>query len=96
MAAEKLSVTLTPEMVIDLEASVAAGEFASTSEAVRDAVRLWRKDREERAERLASLRARIQASIDDPRPGIPIDRVMQRLRATRHERLKGLLPDEAA
>ena len=95
-AATKISVTLTAEMVRDLEASVAAGDFASTSEALRDAVRLWRDRREERAERLATIKARLKASIDDPRPSVPIDEVMTRLKRTRHERLKGLLADEAA
>ena len=95
-AAAKLSVTLTAEMVRDLEASVAAGEFASTSEALRDAVRLWRDRREERAERLAAIKARIQASIDDPRPSIPIDVVHEQLNATRHARLSRLLADDAA
>ena len=68
MAAEKLSVTLTAAMVRDLEASVAAGEFASTSEALRDAVRMWRDAREERAERLAAIKARLRASGEDTRP----------------------------
>ena len=67
-AAEKLSVTLTAAMVRDLEASVAAGEFASTSEALRDAVRMWRDAREERAERLAAIKARLKASAEDTRP----------------------------
>lgn len=95
-AAAKLSVTLTAEMVRDLEASVAAGDFASTSEALRDAVRLWRDRREERAERLAAIKARIQASIDDPRPSTPIDVVHEQLNATRHARLSRLLADDAA
>ena len=95
-AAEKLSVTLTAAMVRDLEASVAAGEFASTSEALRDAVRMWRDAREERAERLAAIRARIQASIDDPRPSLPLEEVRLRLKQTRQQRLQGLLVDEAA
>lgn len=95
-AAIKLSVTLTPEMVSDLEASVAAGEFASTSEAVRQAVRLWRDVREERAERLAAIRARIDASIDDPRPSLPIAEVGLRLKRTRKARLGALVADEAA
>ncbi len=95
-AAEKISVTLTAEMVRDLEASVAAGEFASTSEALRDAVRLWRDRREERAERLASIRARIQASMDDPRPPIPLKEAFDWLRQTRAERLGQSEADGAA
>lgn len=95
-AAEKLSVTLTAEMVRDLEASVNAGEFASTSEALRDAVRTWRREREDRAERMALIRARIQASIDDPRQPLTADEVFDRLAKTRQARLGHLVADEAA
>jgi len=94
--AEKLSITLTAEMVQDLEASVAAGEFASTSEAVRDAVRLWRHAREERAERLVAIRSRIQTAIDDPRPRLTADEVFGRLAETRAARLGHLINDETA
>ncbi len=41
--AEKISVTMTPDMLRILRESVAAGEYASTSEALRDAVRLWQR-----------------------------------------------------
>lgn len=95
-AAAKLSVTLTAEMVRDLEASVAAGEFASTSEALRDAVRLWRDRREERAERLAAIKARLKASAEDTRPRLTLEEVFGRLERTREARLKHLITDEAA
>ncbi len=95
-AAEKLSVTLTAAMVRDLEASVAAGEFASTSEALRDAVRMWRDAREERAERLAAIKARLKASAEDTRPRLTADEVFGRLKQTREARLKHLMIDEAA
>ena len=38
-SAEKISVTMTPEMMQDIRASVAPGEYALTCEAMRDAVR---------------------------------------------------------
>lgn len=77
--AEKLSVTLTAAMVRDLEASVAAGEFASTSEALRDAVRIWRNAREERVERRAAIKARLKASAEDTRPRLSADEVFDRM-----------------
>jgi antitoxin ParD1/3/4 len=77
--AEKISITVTPEMLSDIRASVESGEFASTSEAMRDAVRLWQRDRQERAERLESIRARIRRSIDDPRPSLTMQEVKVRL-----------------
>ena len=50
---EELTVTVTPEMGSELRACVGTGEYGSTSEAVRDALRLWRRQREEHVERLA-------------------------------------------
>lgn len=54
-SAEKISIPMTPDMLRD---SVEAGEYASTSEAVRDAVRVWLRQRLEDAERLNAIRAR--------------------------------------
>lgn len=68
--AEKISVTMTAEQLEAIRASVQAGEYASTSEALRDAVRLWQRQRTEDAERMASIKARIRRSIDDPRPSL--------------------------
>lgn len=84
-AAEKISITLTPEMLRLVEAAVEAGEFASVSEALRDAVRVWQRAREERAERLEAIRARIRQSIDDPRPRLTLDEVDARLEAVFRE-----------
>jgi antitoxin ParD1/3/4 len=78
--AEKLSITLTQEMVRQVRESVAAGEYASTSEAVRDAMRLWQRQRAEDAERLEAIRARIRHSIDDPRPSLTQEEAEARLR----------------
>ena len=69
-AAEKISITLTPDMVRLIRESVASGEYASTSEALRDAVRTWHRQRLEHAERLELIRARIRRSVDDPRPSL--------------------------
>jgi antitoxin ParD1/3/4 len=51
-----------------LREAVAEGEYASTSEALRDAVRAWHRQRLEDTDRLAALRARAQRSIADPAP----------------------------
>ena len=39
---EKLSVALTPELAASVRAAVRTGEYASTSEVVREALRAWR------------------------------------------------------
>lgn len=77
--AEKISVTMTSDMLSALRASVEAGEYASTSEALRDAVRLWQRQRAEDVERLAAMRARITRSIGDPRPSLTEAEVDARL-----------------
>lgn len=39
---EKITISLPREMVAEIKAAVAAGEFTNTSEAIRDALRRWR------------------------------------------------------
>lgn len=87
--AEKISVTMTPEMMQVIRASVASGEYASTSEALRDAVRIWQRERQEHAERMAAIRQRVKASADDLRPSVSADEVMTRLEALHAETVKG-------
>jgi antitoxin ParD1/3/4 len=72
-AAEKISITLTLEMNRMIKQRVAAGDFASSSELIREALRVWQKREDEHQERLTSIRARIQKSLDDPRPSISLD-----------------------
>jgi antitoxin ParD1/3/4 len=72
-AAEKISITVTPAMKRVLEERVASGQFASASELMREAFRTWQRQQDEHEERLASIRARIQRSIDDPRPSFSLD-----------------------
>ncbi|TGD98633.1 ribbon-helix-helix domain-containing protein [Methylobacterium nonmethylotrophicum] len=80
-AAEKISITMTSEQLRAVRESVAAGEYASTSEVLRDAVRLWQRQRQEDAERLNAIRARIRRSLDDPRPDLTGEEVQSNLDA---------------
>ena len=49
------------------------GEYASTSEVLRAAMRDWMRKEQEYEERLESIRSRISESLDDPRPSTPLD-----------------------
>ncbi|ALK10666.1 ribbon-helix-helix domain-containing protein [Blastochloris viridis] len=80
-SAEKISVTMTPDMLRAIRDSVEAGEYASTSEAMRDAVRIWQRQRLEDAERLAAIRARVRRSLHDPRSDLEDEDVEARLQA---------------
>ncbi len=53
---EKLSIALTPEFAADIRQAIAAGECASTSEVVRDALRAWKQIRQEREVAIEGLR----------------------------------------
>lgn len=77
--AAKVSITLPTDMVNAAKQRVAAGSHASISEVFRDAMRAWLRQEEEHEERLAALRARVQESLADSRPRIPVDDVFDRL-----------------
>lgn len=77
--AEKISITLTPEMARSIREDVEKGRYASTSEAIRDALRLWQQKKEEHEARLESIRQRVEASINDPRPSLTIEQARQRI-----------------
>jgi antitoxin ParD1/3/4 len=61
---EKLSVALTPEMMAMVKAAVERGDYASTSEVIRDALRGWGAEQKQREAAIAELRALIQEGID--------------------------------
>ena len=52
----KVSVAMTSEQIATLKAAVDAGEYATTSEAVREALREWQWKRQQRTEELNRLR----------------------------------------
>jgi antitoxin ParD1/3/4 len=52
---EKISVALTPEMLAVVREAVASGEYASSSEVVREALREWKRRRALKASELEAL-----------------------------------------
>jgi len=52
---EKVSVALTPEMAAMLREAVAAGEYASASELMREALREWKERRVARQRAIEEL-----------------------------------------
>jgi antitoxin ParD1/3/4 len=61
---EKITIALTPEMAGFVRQSVDAGEYASTSEAIRDAVREWKERRDLLGYTADELREMVQDGID--------------------------------
>ena len=87
-AVEKISITLTPKTNRIIKQRVAAGDFASSSELIREALHVWQKREEEHQERLAAIRARIQESLDDPRPSIALSEARADLKRHAESRSK--------
>lgn len=77
--AEKISIALPPEMVNLIRGAVATGEYASSSEVVRDALRDWTHKRRLRQQGVADLRKVWQEALADASPGLAADEVLDRL-----------------
>lgn len=61
---EKRSITLSEDLASAVDEAVAAGEYASASEVIRDALRGWKERRDLYGYTLEELRALIQEGID--------------------------------
>lgn len=82
---EKISIALPAEMVAAVREAVATGEFASSSEVVRDALRDWIQKRTLRRQGLDELRQVWRQAMENTRPGVPMKDVLSRLeRKYRH------------
>lgn len=61
---EKITIALTPEMAGFVRRAVDAGEYASTSEAIRDAVREWQERRDLLGYTVEDLRKLTQEGLE--------------------------------
>jgi antitoxin ParD1/3/4 len=69
---EKMSIALTPEMAGAVRAAVDSGEYASTSEVIREALRLWKSHQAARAREIEALR-RAWHEGSESGPATPLD-----------------------
>lgn len=79
---ERMTVTLTAEMAEAVRHAVEAGEYASGSEIVREALRDWKHKRALRDQELAELRARVREGLSDIEAGrvndFDVERIIRR------------------
>jgi len=61
---EKLSIALTPEMAAIVRQCVESGEYASSSEVIREALRDWKLKRSLQQNELAELRSLWRAGLE--------------------------------
>lgn len=77
--AEKISIALPPEMLHIVRNAVATGEYASSSEVIRDALRDWTYKRNLRQQGVGELRQLWQEALNDNTPGVSANDVLDRL-----------------
>ncbi|RWM92526.1 MAG: type II toxin-antitoxin system ParD family antitoxin [Mesorhizobium sp.] len=77
---DKRSITLSPELAAAVDDVVAAGEYASASEVIRDALRQWKDRRDLHGYTVEELRTLVQEGIDSG-PALDGRPIMERLRA---------------
>lgn len=84
-AIERITITVPAEMAATLRRTVDGGEYASTSEVVREALREWTRHRDDERRELDTLRQAIRAG-DESGSSIPADEVFAELRQLIAER----------
>ncbi|MGH8129441.1 MAG: type II toxin-antitoxin system ParD family antitoxin [Steroidobacteraceae bacterium] len=61
---EKISVALPADMLNLVKQAVKSGDYATTSEVIREALREWKGRRETREETIAEVRRLVQEGLD--------------------------------
>jgi antitoxin ParD1/3/4 len=83
---ERITVTMPEEMAAKMRAAVESGEYATTSEIVREALRDWEQYQERRRLKLERLRAMIAEG--EKGPFRPADEVFEELKAKLRSRIE--------
>jgi len=76
---EKISIALPPEMVSSIRKAVESGEYSSSSEVVREALRDWNHKCALRDKGLEELRRVWREAVSDDSPGVSPHDVFDRL-----------------
>lgn len=84
--AEKISITLPPDMLAFIKEKVQSGYYGSTSELVREAIRLWQKQEEEYQTRLSLIRKRLERSANSGKP-VPLDQAFEQIEKLHQQRV---------
>jgi antitoxin ParD1/3/4 len=79
---ERMTITLPTDMAAVVKRAVEGGDYASSSEVIREALRDWRLKRELRMQKIAELKAEIDRGLADLAKGrvkeFNADRIIKR------------------
>lgn len=87
-----MNVSLTPELEKWVQTKVKSGLYGSSSEVVRDALRILHQFEEERVRKLSSLKSEIQIGLEQLRAGKSKkmdDSLIQNIKKRGRDRLNG-------
>ena len=84
--AEKISITLPPDMLNDIKEKVQSGAYGSTSEVIREAMRLWQRQEQEHEARLTLIRQRVEQSAKSGKP-LPIEDAFDELESFHRQQI---------
>lgn len=90
--AERISITLPPDMLFDIKEKIKSGAYASTSEVIREALRVWQRQEAEHLARLSLLRDRLERSAHSGEP-VPLEEAFGTIERMHRQRMAK--PDEA-
>lgn len=85
--AERITITLPPDMLNSIKKKVNAGSYGSTSEVIREAVRMWQKREEEHNARISLIRERLAHSELSGEP-VPLNTAFKTIEALHQQRVK--------
>ena len=78
--AERITISLPPDMLNSIKKEVTTGSYGSTSEVIREAVRMWQKREEEHNVRISLIRERLAHSEQSGEP-VPLDTAFRTIEA---------------
>ncbi|MCG8634776.1 MAG: type II toxin-antitoxin system ParD family antitoxin [Desulfobacterales bacterium] len=85
--AERITITLPPDMLASIKNEVRSGSYGSVSELIREAMRLWQKREDEHKARLSLLRERLAHAEKSGEP-VPLDAAFKTIEALHEKRLE--------
>lgn len=85
--AEKISITLPFEMLSMIKNKVDSGLYGSTSEVIREAMRLWQRQEELHDNKIKSIQNRLENSAQSGTP-LPLDKAFDILEKHHNQKKK--------
>jgi len=85
--AERITITLPPDMLASIKKEVRSGSYGSTSELIREAMRMWQKREEEHKARILLIRERLVHSEQSGEP-VPLNTAFKTIEELHQHRAK--------